>query len=322
MMLPNWAALAPGTPYWLTTEVPTIQPEWPAILHLAQTAEEVGFDNLWLVDHFQIRVDPVNVQFGRPPMPAPLDGQEIGVMDCWTLMGALAAATTQVTLGPLVSCMSYRNPAVLAKIAATVDSISNGRVILGIGAGDFEEEHAQFGAHWDRRISQFEEGLQILVPLLRTGHVDFAGAFYKAANCTLSPAPARPGGPPILIGALGHGPRMLRLVAQYADAWNAFIATGESSPAVIPAYQQMLDDACRAIGRDPATLKRTVTVGVTFGNRTIWGASPITGSARQIADVFLAFHDEGIEQLSVFMNPMTEDGIMQMAEVIRLCKAA
>ena len=298
------------------------QPDWPTILHLAQLAEEIGFDNLWLVDHFQIRADPVNIQMGRAPMPPPLDGQEVGVMDCWTLMAALAATTKRVTIGPLVSCMSYRNPAVLAKIAATVDAISGGRVILGIGAGDFEEEHAQFGARWDHRIGRFEEGLQILVPLLRTGHVDFAGEYYTAANCTLSPPPARPGGPPILIGALGHGPRMLRLVAQYADSWNAFIAPGESNPSVVPAYHQMLDTACRTYGRDPATLKRTMTVGVTFGDRTIWGATPITGTARQIADTFLAFHDAGIDQLSVFLNPMTEEGITQMAEVIHLCHTA
>jgi len=127
-------------------------------------------------------------------------------LECWTTLAALAEATTRPRLGTLVTCTGYRNPALLAKMADTVDEISGGRLVLGLGAGDAEDEHQMFGLLWERRFARFEEALTIIIPLLRTGRVDFEGEFFNARAAELRPHGPRPGGPPILIGALRHRP--------------------------------------------------------------------------------------------------------------------
>ena len=168
-------------------------------------------------------------------------------------------------------------------MADTVDEISGGRLILGLGAGDYEDEHRAFGMRWDHRVSRFAEALAIIHPLLRHGRVDFAGEYYQARDCELRPRGPRPAGPPILIGALAHGPRMLDLTARYADVWNGWIADRRTHPDVVPPLREAVDAACRAVGRDPATLGRSLTVGVAFGGRGTWGGEPLTGSAEEIA---------------------------------------
>ena len=316
LILPHWTALPPDTPYWWTTELPGEVPRWSDLLALARQAEGAGFDSLWVVDHLLVRCAAVNEQYGRPVPPALAATEPVGVWECWSLLAALAAVTERVVLGPLVSCTSYRNPALLAKIVSTVEEISDGRLILGLGAGDYEDEHHTFGMRWDHRVSRFTESLQIIHPLLRQGRVDFMGVYEQARNCELRPLGPRSQGPPILIGSLGHGPRMLELVARYADVWNGWIANRLTHPEVISQLRDAVDAACRAAGRDPATLKRSLTVGVVFGGRTIWGAEPLSGSAEQIAEVFRAFAREGISHLQVFLNPATAEGIEQMAAVL------
>ena len=220
LILPHWTPLPHDAPHWFATEVPRDVPRWSDLLALARQAEAAGFDSLWLVDHLLIRFAAVSEQFGRPVLPELAAAAPVGVWECWSLLAALSAVTERVTLGTLVTCTSYRNPALLAKIADTVDEISGGRVMLGVGAGDYEDEHRSFGMRWDHRVSRFDEALQILHPIMRQGRVDFAGAYYQARDCELRPRGPRPQGPPLMIGALGHGPRMLELVARYADVWN------------------------------------------------------------------------------------------------------
>ena len=171
---------------------------------MARRAEEVGFDSFWLPDHLLFRFPQVHQQ---------------GAWDAWSLLAALAATTRTLEIGPLVACSSFRNPALIAKMADTIDEISGGRLILGLGAGWHEPEYAAFGFPYDHRVSRFEEALQIITALLRTGQVDFQGDYYSARDCELRPRGPRPEGPPILVG--GSGQRMLRLAARYADAWNA-----------------------------------------------------------------------------------------------------
>jgi len=137
---------------------------WAELLAMAQTAEAVGFDSLWLADHLLMR-------FSLPD----LEDRIIGAWDCWSLLAALAAGTERIALGTLVSCTGYRNPALLAKMADTIDEISGGRLILGLGAGWYEPEYRAFGYPYDHRVSRFAEALQIIVPLLRTGTVDVQG---------------------------------------------------------------------------------------------------------------------------------------------------
>ena len=145
----------------------------------------VGFDSVWLPDHLLFRFPGVRPQ---------------GVWDVWSLLSALAATTKRVEIGPLVACTSFRNPALIAKMADTIDEISGGRLILGLGAGWHKPEYDAFGFPFDHRVSRFEEAMQIIHGLLRDGHVDFEGKFYSARDCELRPRGPRPQGPPILWG--------------------------------------------------------------------------------------------------------------------------
>ena len=171
---------------------------------MARTAEEVGFDSLWVGDHLLYR--------------RPLD--VVGPWEAWSSLAALAEVTSRVELGPLVACTSFHNPAMLAKKAATVDEISGGRLILGLGAGWNEPEYTAYGFPFDRRASRFEEAFTIIRSLLRDGHVDFDGEFYQARDCELHPRGPRPNGPPLMIGSIGE--RMLNFTAPHMDSWNAW----------------------------------------------------------------------------------------------------
>ena len=184
---------------------------WSDLAAMARKAEEVGFDSVWVTDHLIHRSDPTesSAESGG-------DRRELeGPWECWSLLSGLAAITDRVEIGPLVICNSFRNPALLAKMADTVEEISNGRLILGLGAGWNKSEYDAFGFPFDHRVDRFEEGIQIITSLLRTGSVDFHGTYYTADNCELRPRGPRPNGPPIMFGTTGE--RMLGLTARYAD---------------------------------------------------------------------------------------------------------
>jgi alkanesulfonate monooxygenase SsuD/methylene tetrahydromethanopterin reductase-like flavin-dependent oxidoreductase (luciferase family) len=316
LFLPTWTAVPRDVPHWWAAEVPGAVVRWPDLLALAQQAEAAGFDSLWLPDHFLVRLAAVRAQYGGAVPPALAAAEPIGIWECWALLAALAASTTRIALGPFVSCANYRNPALLAKIAETVDEIAGGRLILGLGAGDFEDEHRSFGMRWDHRVSRFAEALEIVHPLLRHGRVDFVGQYEQARTCELRPRGPRPDGPPLLIGALANRPRMLELTARYADAWNGWVVHGRSHPDSVPPLREAVDAACRAVGRDPATLERTLAIGVALGGRTIFGAEPVSGSTEAVAEALRAFAREGIDHVQVFLNPATAEGIAEMARIL------
>src|SRR5262245_11585320 len=182
--------------------VQTPAPRWRDLLDAARLAEAAGFDSLWVPDHLQLRDEE----------------KCFGVWEGWSLLAALAAATERVEVGSLVACTTFRNPALLAKMADTVDEISGGRLVLGLGAGWHEPDFRAFGYPFEQRVSRFAEALAIVSGLLHDGHIDFEGEFYQVRDCELRPRGPRPLGPPILVGA--EGPRMLRLAAKYADAWG------------------------------------------------------------------------------------------------------
>jgi probable F420-dependent oxidoreductase len=270
-------------------------PRWSDIVAMARLAEDAGFDSLWLPDHLLYRSPGTAAR---------------GAWDCWSLLAALAAATSRVALGPLVSCVGFRNPALLAKMAATVDEISDGRLILGLGAGWNEPEYRAFGFPFDHRASRFEEALTIIAGLLRQGRVDFAGRFHQARECELRPRGPRPEGLPIMIGTTGE--RMLDLTARHADAWNAwFDDTGSRADQIAP-LRAAVDAACRANGRDPATLERTASVLIsvasnasTTGWRRPAQAIPLAGTPEEMAEGLLAFGREGISHLQLVLLPTT-----------------
>src|SRR5713226_6739747 len=209
-------------------------PTFRDLQEMTRVAEQVGFDSLWVADHLIFR----------------FPGQaEKGTWEAFTMLGALAAMTQRMVLGPLVACTSFRDPALLAKMADTLDEISGGRLILGLGAGWHQPEYEAFGYPFDHLVGRFEEALQVIVPLLRQGRVDFHGHHYQMHNCVLRPRGPSPSGPPLWIGA--QGPRMLQLVACFADGWNT--AWHSDSTAVKQRCQEV-KSACQAVGRDPTSL--------------------------------------------------------------------
>jgi len=287
-------------------------PRWSEMREMATLAEAVGFDTLLLADHFLFRTGP-----GVKVAP----GETRGIWEAWTLLAALAEATRRIRLCPLVLCTGFRNPALLAKMADTLDEVSNGRLILGIGAGWHEPEYLAFGYPFDHLVSRFEEALTIIHGLLRTGHLDFEGSYYSARECELRPRGPRPDGPPILIGA--KGPRMLSLVARYADAYNTvWHVTPE--PAV-PHFENVRA-ACRDAGRDPATLTLTAgtAVALTGPDGKVTGLRPdaLHGTPEQIAEQLRAFQSIGAEHMTVVVDPNTCVGIERFARVIEAVRRA
>ena len=218
---------------------------WADLREMARTAESVGVDTLFLPDHLLFRKSPADnlMQVNMP------EGKVRGIWESWTILSALAVATSRIHLGPLVACTGFRNPAILAKMADTLDEVSDGRVVLGLGAGWHEPEYHAFGIPYDHRVGRFEEALAIIVPLLREGRVDFQGQYYQAKDCVLAPRGPRAVGPPILIGA--QRPRMLALAAQYADVYDADYHLAASD---VSSRFEALDRACVEAKRDPKTI--------------------------------------------------------------------
>ncbi|HEY7828838.1 MAG TPA: LLM class flavin-dependent oxidoreductase, partial [Candidatus Limnocylindrales bacterium] len=168
---------------------------WPEMVAMARRIEELGYDAIWLGDHLLYRWPGV--------------AEARGPWEAWTMLAGIAAATSRVSIGPLVASTSFHAPAMLAKQAATVDEISGGRLILGLGAGWNETEYRAFGFPFDHRISRFEEAFTIIRTLLAEGSIDFEGTYYQVRDCELLPRSSRPGGPPLLLGSSGE--RMLAI---------------------------------------------------------------------------------------------------------------
>jgi alkanesulfonate monooxygenase SsuD/methylene tetrahydromethanopterin reductase-like flavin-dependent oxidoreductase (luciferase family) len=288
-------------------QLPEIEYEarWPELRAMALRAEACGFDSVWYGDHLLYRLPGIGAR---------------GPWEAWTVLAALAAVTSRVRIGPLVACTGFHNPAMLAKKAATVDEISAGRLVLGLGAGWNETEHAAFGFPFDRRIARFEEAFTIISRLLRDGAIDFAGEFYTARDCELAPR-GRPGGPPLMVGS--SGPRMLRITLPHVDAWNAWFDDFGNVPAGVLPLRDRVDAACREVGRDPATVERTVAVAVRMpgGKGRVQGGAaaptpPISGTAEEMAAAIRGFAAAGIAEVQCVLDPISEDSIEAFAAVL------
>ena len=279
---------------------------WSEIKEMSVMAEAVGFDTIWMADHLIMR------NAGSVVMEP---GTSRGPHEAWTILSAIAAVTSRVTLGPFVACTGFREPALLAKMADTLDDVSGGRLILGLGAGWHEPEYTAFGYPYDHLAGRFEEALQIIVPLLKGERVTFHGTYYNVDDSELRPRGSRPDGPPIWIGA--KGPRMLRLVAKYADAYNSVWHSDVSQS--VERFANM-DAACQAGGRDPATLMRTagsIVLVPDAGEAPDAPAAPMAGSVDEIAEKLWAFHTEaGVSHMTVILDPWTTRGIEQFGKVI------
>ena len=296
-----------------TMEKTTGSRSWAEIRDIAQVAEGLGFDSLWAADHFIYKLEN-----DEPPK---------GCWECWSLISALAACTKSVELGTIVLGMGFRNPALLAKMADTVDEISGGRLVLGIGAGYHRFEYEAFGYPFDYKYSRFAEGLEIVHGLLKNGHIDFQGKFYSARDCELKPRGPRAEGPPIMIGSLG--PKMLKLMARYCDIWNGFWDDVGNSAKGYAQVLPRIDAACTEAGRDPTTLERTVTVLIAdetaepwwedmpFDNDNDLGAlKPLHGAPSDIAQRMREFADLGVASIQIHLDPCTPQSVERLAPVL------
>jgi probable F420-dependent oxidoreductase len=281
--------------------------DWPELFAMARTAEAVGFDSLWLGDH---------LLYDLP------GGVARGPWEAWTSLAALAAATERIELGPLVAATSFHAPAMLAKMAATVDAISGGRLILGLGAGWNEREFRAFGFPYDHRVSRFEEAFTIIRRLLREGRVDFEGAYHRVENCVLDPGPARPGGPPLMLGS--HSPRMMRIGLPHVDAWNTWWSRYGNTPDGFTAVQERVRAATASAGRNPDEVEATAAVLVALpgGEGRLMGAAynasvpAVQGSPDDIAGHLEAMARAGAKHLQLVVDPITEASIERLGDVL------
>jgi alkanesulfonate monooxygenase SsuD/methylene tetrahydromethanopterin reductase-like flavin-dependent oxidoreductase (luciferase family) len=278
---------------------------WPEIVAMARLGEQLGFDSVWVGDHLLYRDE---AHGNRGPWEA------------WTTLAGIAASTSRIAIGPLVACTSFHNPAMLAKLATTVDEISGGRLILGLGAGWNEMEYRAFGFPFDRRVARFAEAFTIIRSLLRDGRVDFEGAFYSARDCELVPRP-RPGGPPLMVGSIGE--RMLELTVPYVDAWNAWFSWTGNRPEGVEPLRAKVDAACAAAGRKPRDVARTVAVLVRLAGATGRGENdlaeqmpPLEGTPEAIADSLRAYARQGINHVQLVIDPITEASLEALGPVL------
>jgi probable F420-dependent oxidoreductase len=291
-------------------------PHFADILAMTRAAEDAGLDAVWIIDHLLFRAQPDPGRDRPLPFQSPADDEDRGVWECFTIMAGLASATERIQIGSLVACTGFRNPGLVAKMTETIDDISGGRVILGLGAGWHEPEYDAFGYPFDHRVSRFEEAMAIIQPLLRGEHVDFEGEFFQARDAVNQPCGPRPGGAPILVGSTGR--RMLGIIARYADAWNT---VWHGDPDAIVPQMAAVDEACREAGRDPATLIRTAGGNIAMPGYLGKRPDPIRGTDEEIAATILRFRELGIQHFVAGLDPCTPETIAQFTRVVELIDA-
>ena len=275
---------------------------WVELVAMARAAEEVGFDSVWVGDHLLYRGD------GRP---------ERGPWDAWTTLSALAASTERVRLGPLVACAAFHPPGILARMAATIDEVSNGRFVLGIGAGWNRTEFDAFGIDYDQRASRFEEAFDVIRRLLDGERVTARGRFHRVEDAVLLPRPARQ--VPLMVGS--NGDRLLRAALPHVEAWNTWFDDYGNTPEGFAALNERVSARARDVSRDPAEIARSACVLVVLdpgaGERQIpEHVSPIEGSATAIGDRLRALADAGADEAILVVSPISEPSIRSLGDVL------
>ena len=269
-------------------------PTWPQVRTFGQHAEAVDLDSLWVCDHL----------LSGPP--------EEGIHEGWTILAALAASTRRLELGQLVMCTSFRHPALLAKMATTADTVSGGRLILGLGAGWYDPEYRAFGYPTDHRVGRFGEAIAIIGPLVRGEQVTLAGRYYQVRDALLRPPPDRP--IPILVAAQGR--RMLRLTARYADAWNtAWFGPPDD---LLRRRLAELNAALEDEGRDPATLRCTVGMEVRDPVAATDSGEGFGGSVDELAWAIDAHERLGFDDLIIQLAPKTTRSLDRLVAALEL----
>ncbi|MEW5991944.1 MAG: LLM class flavin-dependent oxidoreductase [Chloroflexota bacterium] len=274
-----------------------LAPTFDETLAFARHAESVGLDSIWIFDHLLFRV--------------PGEAEE-GVREAWTTLAALAPLVPRVELGALVMCSSFRNPALMAKMAATLDDLSGGRVILGLGSGWHDPEYEAFGYPTDHKVGRFAEDLEITARLLRGERVTLRGQWREVVDAVLLPPPARP--VPILVAAKGE--RMLRLTATWAQAWNtAWFGRVDDR---LRTRLAALDAACEAVGRDPVTVRRTVGIRLHEPGSGADDALGLDAGAAGLADFLDELAGLGIADALVWSISKSRGAVDRIAEARRV----
>ena len=271
---------------------------------MARTAEEVGFDSVWVGDHLLYRDD------GRA---------ERGPWEAWTLLAGLAVATERVRLGPLVACAGFHQPAMLAKMAATVDEISRGRLVLGLGAGWNRTEFDAFGVPFDHRVSRFEEAFEVIRRLLAGERVTCHGRYCRVDDAVLLPTPARR--PQLMVGSAG--PRVLSIALPHVDIWNTWFDWYGNTPEGFAARNAEIDAAVVRAGRARHEIERSACVRVVLDRRAAErpvddDIPPLEGSMEQIATGLREMRAAGADETILVVTPITEGSIRRLGEVIAL----
>ncbi len=284
-----------------------VVPRWADIRDLATRAETIGFNTAWVADELLWRSTVGTAQ---------------GFWECVAMTGAVAASTSRIKVGTWILSALHRNPGITAKAVETLDEVSGGRFVFGLGAGHAGRQAHAFGLPEDRVVGRFAEAVEIIVPLLRGGHAGFEGTFHAARDLEQRPTGPRPGRIPIMLGA--KGPRMLEIAARHADIWSWFAEERSDMAEFRPRLDAVMA-ACEAIGRDPATIGRSA--GVVIEPTPVSGAEqkdfgvPIRGSAVEIADALRGFQEGGCTQVEVIVWPPTPAALDAMVPVLELLDA-
>lgn len=271
---------------------------WPEVRAIALTVEECGFDSVWLGDHLLYRGG------GR---------SERGPWDVWTQLAALAAVTSRVRLGPLVAATAFHAPGILARSAVSVDEVSGGRLVLGIGAGWNETEFRAFGFPFDRRVSRFAESFEVLRRLLAGERVSFSGAFVSVEDALLLPRPARR--VPLMVGA--NGDRILSIALPHVQAWNTWYASYGNTIAGFAEANERVSALCERAGRAAHEVERSACVLVAVnggaGERP-HDVPPVEPAAltAHLRDLAAAGADEAI----LVVDPITESSVRALAAAL------
>jgi alkanesulfonate monooxygenase SsuD/methylene tetrahydromethanopterin reductase-like flavin-dependent oxidoreductase (luciferase family) len=300
VQLPRYSCAVPRS-LRVGIQLPEVERDvrWPEYLAMARSAEAAGVDSIWLGDHLLYRGD---------------DRPERAPWEAWTLLSALAAATERVTLGPLVACTAFHPPGLIAKMAATIDEVSGGRFVLGLGAGWNEAEFAAFGLPYDRRVSRFAESFEVIHRLLAGERVTLGGRFHQTDDLVLLPPPARR--VPIMIGS--NGPRMLGIALPHADAWNTWYDGYGNSVEGFAALNARISEAARGAGRAPDQIMRSACVLVTVGGAGERPADPAVPAlpVEQLSEHLAGLSRAGADEAILVVDPITESSIARLAPAL------
>lgn len=280
---------------------------WPEYAAMARAAEEVGFDSIWIGDHLLYRGD------GRP---------ERGPWEAWTLLSALASVTERVRLGPLVACLGFHPPAVLAKSAATISEVSGGRFVLGVGAGWNEAEFRAFGIAFDHRVDRFEEAFAIVRGLLAGERVSLDGRHHRADDAVLLPPPVHR--PPLMVGSTGE--RVLSIAVPHVDAWNTWYDLYGNTPEGFAGESAKVDAAAERAGRPPQAIERSACVLVVLDRATRErpveaGVAPLEGTMDRIAGGVRDLAEAGADEAILVVDPITVRSIRDLGEALAILDA-